>query len=150
LLESIPEKAYALASENPAWTIGEVLYHMIVAPRFLIKDVKMILGQNWLYRLVPIIIPRKFFDWLNKHLTRYGARTVSRGSLSVEYAKAHEAALKALTSVDDQDFEKSLYYPDWDPLLTGKVNLAKLFHYIKLHFDSHSQELLSIVKNIRD
>jgi len=150
LLESIPEKAYVLPSSNPAWTIGEILYHMIIAPRFMIKDIKMILGQNWLFRLIPVIIPKKLFDWLNKHLTRYGARNVSREFLLIEYKKAHEAALKALSNIDDKDFEKSFDYPDWDPLLSGKVTPERLFHYIKLHFDTHSQELISIAKNLSD
>ena len=42
LLDSIPVEAYDLPSDNPAWTVGEVLYHMSIAPRMLGKDVKMI------------------------------------------------------------------------------------------------------------
>jgi hypothetical protein len=150
LLGIIPEKVYALPSDNPAWTIGEVLYHMTIAPRYLIKDVKMILRQNWFYRLIPTVVPRNLFDWLNKHLTRYGARHVSRDFLANEYEKAHQATLKALAEVDDMDFEKSFVYPDWDPLLTGEVTLEKLFHYVKAHFDSHAQQLTLIIGNLND
>jgi hypothetical protein len=66
LLKSIPENAYPLLTDNPAWNIGQVLYHMSIVPRDLSRDVKMILRQNWLYRLIPIVVPKKLFDWLNE------------------------------------------------------------------------------------
>lgn len=148
LLNSIPEKAYDLPSDNPAWTIGEVLYHMSIAPRLMNRDVKMILGQNWVYRLIPILVPRRLFNWLNETLTRYGARNVSREFLSVEYEKAHRAALKALSEVDDQDFDRFVFYPDWDPLLSGEVTLERLFRYARAHFESHAKQLSLILENL--
>ena len=69
LLKSILENVYPLPTDNPAWNIGQVLYHMSIAPRTLSRDVKMILRQNWLYRLIPIVVPKKLFDWLNKPLS---------------------------------------------------------------------------------
>lgn len=141
LLESIPDEAFRLPSENPAWTIGEVLYHMSIAPRMLGTDAKMILNQNWLYRLIPVIIPKKLFDWLNKILTKYGARNLTREFLAAEYDKAHLATIKTLDEVKEADFEKKLNYPDWDPLLSGEVTLERLFHYVKLHFEVHSVEI---------
>jgi hypothetical protein len=150
LVESIPENAYPLPTDNPAWNVGQILYHMSMAPRNLRRDVKMILGQNWLYRLIPSVVPKKLFDWLNKHLTRYGARKVSQEFLAAEYEKAHKATLKALAEVEDKDFEKSLVYPGWDPLLSGEITLESLFHYVKKHFDSHAAQLTMIVKSMHD
>jgi hypothetical protein len=63
LLDSIPVQAYDLPSDNPAWTVAEVLYHMSIAPRFLGKDLNMIIRQDWLFHLIPIILPRRLFDW---------------------------------------------------------------------------------------
>lgn len=141
LLNSIPDEAFSLPSENPAWTIGEVLYHMSIAPRMLGTDVKMILNQNWFYRLIPAIIPKRLFDWLNKILTKIGARNLTREFLASEYDKAHLATLKALDEVKEAYFEKKLNYPDWDPLLSGEVTLERLFHYIKLHFEAHAEQI---------
>jgi hypothetical protein len=150
LLDSIPETAYDLPSDNPAWTIGEVLYHMSIAPRLLIRDVRMIVGQNWLYRLVPLVFPKRLFNWLNETLTRYKARNPSREFLTAEYEKAHRITLKALSEVSDKEFEKSVFYPDWDPLLAGEVTLEKLFHYVKAHFESHAKQILLISDNLDD
>jgi hypothetical protein len=149
LLDSIPEAAFGLPSDNPAWTVGEVLYHMSVAPRFVGLDVKMIVRQNWVYRGVAVVVPRALFDWLNKKLTRFGARKLSREFLALEYDKAHQSALRALDAVSDPDFEKQLYYPDWDPLLSGEVTLERLFHYVKAHFDSHAGRIRQIVESNR-
>lgn len=141
LLESIPDEAFGLPSDNPAWTIGEVLYHMSIAPRMLGTDVKMILNQNWFYRLIPAIIPKRLFDWLNKILTKFGARNLTREFLASEYDKANSATLKALNEVREIDFQKKLNYPDWDSLLSGEVTLERLFHYNKLHFDVHAVQI---------
>ena len=145
LLDEIPESAYRQPSDNPAWTIAEVLYHMSLAPRMIGTDVRMITGQSWYFRLVPVLFPRRLFDWLNIRVTRFGARRATRQSLAVEYDKVHAMALKALTSVSDQEFSKSLNYPDWDPLLSGEVTLEQLFHYIKAHFDGHAAQIRKVL-----
>ncbi len=118
-----PESAYHQPSDNNAWTIGEVLYHMSLAPRMIGTDVSMITGQSWYFRLVPILFPRRLFDWLNIRVTRFGARKANCRFLREEYDKAHAMALIALDSVSDQDFSKSLTYPDWDPMLSRDVTL---------------------------
>ena len=114
---------------------------MSIAPRFLGADVKMITGRNWVYRLAPILVPKRLFNWLNAVLTRHGARRLSREFLAREYDQAHQAALRALESVSEQDLQKSVYYPDWDPLLSGEVTVERLFRYIKSHFDSHAAQI---------
>ena len=145
LLDFVPDEAFGLPSDNTAWTVGEVLYHMSIAPKNLGKDVKMILGQSWLYKMFPKVMPKALFNWGNKHLTRYGARHMSREFLAQSYDDAHDLTLKALNTVTEADLRKHLEYPDWDPMLSGDVTLEKLFHYIKAHFDSHEAQIRQIV-----
>ena len=141
LLGSIPDEAFDLLSDNPAWTVREVLYHMSIAPRMLGRDVKMITGQNWVYRVIPYIVPKALFNGLNERLTRFGARNVTRESLADAYDEAHEAVMEALDQVAD---------PDWDPFLSGDVTLERLFRYIKVHFDSHAEQIRLIVGGAGD
>lgn len=148
LFNSILTKTYNLPSDNPAWTVGEVLYHTSIAPKMLSRDVKMITGQSWVYRLIPIIMPKQLFHWLNKILTQYGTRNASPEFLALEYDNAHQATLKALTEVNETDFNKHIQYPGWDPLLSGEVTRERLFRYIKVHFDSHANQLRQIVDGI--
>ncbi|MEZ4770639.1 MAG: DinB family protein [Caldilineales bacterium] len=150
LLASIPVDAYRLPTDNPAWNVGQVLYHMSLAPRLLGGDAKMIRGQSRLLRLVPAVVPRRLFDWLNKEWTRTRARNPSPAFLAGEYDKAHAAALRALAETDDADFQLRVHYPDWDPLLSGDVTLERLFHYVKAHFDSHAGQLRQTVTGQQD
>ncbi|MEZ4621213.1 MAG: hypothetical protein R2867_37720 [Caldilineaceae bacterium] len=77
LLDSLPEEALSLPSDNPAWTIRQVLYHIAIIPRYMIVEVVMIRRQVWLYQLLPRLIPKGLFDWLNVRITRLGAREVT-------------------------------------------------------------------------
>jgi hypothetical protein len=146
LLDSIPEEALSMPSDNPAWNIRQVLYHIAIIPRDVIVEVVMIRRQVWLYKLLPRLIPKSLFDWLNVHVTRLGARGKSRQDLAEAYDRSYRASLKALDSVGDADFDKSLYYPLWDPLLAGDVTVEYLFGYIKRHFDSHAAQIEKAVQ----
>ena len=141
LLDSIPDEAFAQPSSNPAWTIGELLYHMSIAPKLMVADVEIILRRPFLLTLLPKLFPERLFHWLNARLTRYGARHLDRQFLADAYDEAHERILQTFHRLDEADLQKSVHYPDWDPLLAGDVTLAYLFGYIKRHFDSHAADI---------
>ena len=141
LLQTIPDEAFGQPSGNPAWTVGEILYHMSIAPRFMVADVKLILQRPFLLKLLPKLIPEQLFHWLNARLTRFGARNLNRQFLANEYDKAHTRILQMLDELQEADLQISVQYPDWDPLLAGEVTLSYLFGYIKRHFDAHAADL---------
>ena len=145
LLDSWPDTAFDQPSSNPAWTIGELLYHMSIAPRMMVADVTMILQRPLLLKLLPKFFPESLFHWLNARLTRFGARNLDRQFLANEYDKAHHHILRTLHNLDETDLQKSVQYPSWDPLLTGNVSLIYLFGYIKRHFDSHAADIRTCV-----
>jgi hypothetical protein len=67
--------------------------------------------------------PQGIFDWVNKVATRHRGQKLGRVDLARQYDQATTRILATLASVDDDDFEKSATYPDWDPLLSGEVTL---------------------------
>ncbi len=146
LLETIPPEALELPTANPVWNVREVLYHMSLAPRFMLADTRMIIGytrqHRWLYGVIERFVPKRLFDWLNEIYTRFRARGASLQSLAAEYERAHQMATRALAEVADDQFEMSLRYPAWDPLLTGQITVEKLFRYVKDHYETHAQEVL--------
>lgn len=150
LLDSIPDEAFSQPSSNPAWTIGQVFYHMSIAPRFMILDVQMISGKRWIYRLLPRLVPKRVFNWLNVHLTRYGARNISRQFLSDSYDQAHATVLRVLDGLSETDFARSMPYPDWDVLLSGEVTMETLFGYIKRHLDSHAAQITDVLDHRKE
>ncbi len=141
MLDSIPEEDLSLPSGNPAWNVRQVLYHIAMIPGGINFEVTMIRKQVKLYQLLPRLVPKSTFDWLNTHVTRLGARRMTRQRLVDVYDRSCQVALQSLASVSDADFEISLYYPLWDPLLTGDVTIAYLFGYIKRHYDSHTTQI---------
>jgi uncharacterized damage-inducible protein DinB len=141
LLDEIPEEALARPSDNPAWTIGEVLFHMSLAPRFVVTDLRAILAQAWLARVFALLVPAVMFHRLNEFYTRRGARHLNRRFLAEAYDRAHERALRSLEALQEADFQKSLQYPGYDPLLSGDVTVERLFRYVKQHFEHHAGQI---------
>ncbi|MDX1414441.1 MAG: DinB family protein [Candidatus Promineifilaceae bacterium] len=145
LLAKIPDEALSRPSDNPAWTIGEVLYHMSLAPRLMVADVSMITSQRNVYQLFIKMIPQSLFDWVNKIYTRSKGSNLSRQELAAAYDQATAKILQTLHEVKDEDFRKSAAYPGWDPLLSGEVTLGHLFHYVKAHFEVHEQQIRRLI-----
>jgi hypothetical protein len=136
LLEDVSEDDFDELSLNPEWTIGEMLYHMSLAPHGLPLDVRLIRHLKWVPKL-----PAGLFNRLNIYFTRRGGKNATKASLAKTYDKAHAETIKALESVQEDEWVLGVQYPDWDPMLSGFVTLEKLFHYVKRHFDSHEKDI---------
>lgn len=141
LVERVPPSLYTQPSSNPAWTIGEELFHITLAPTMLTQDVRMFLKNPWYMRLIVKILNKKTFDRLNAWYTRLKGSRATPENLKQTYDRGHQAALTALLSLKDEDLERTLTYPNWDPQLSGKVTLAHLFHYITRHFKHHAKSI---------
>ena len=140
LLAEVPEDRLDEPSQNPDWTIREVLYHMSLAPRNLPADVRMIRHL----KVVPRF-PAGLFNRLNRYFTRRGARNLDKVGLAARYDQAHSRTLHALESIKDEEWAFGVQYPGWDPLLSGFVTMERLFHYIRQHFDAHADEVRSVI-----
>lgn len=141
LLAEIPDEALSLPSDNPAWTVGEVLFHMSLAPRFMVTDLKAIISRPFLAKVLLALVPGALFHRFNERYTRYGTQGRDRNFLAAQYDRAHARALRALDAVEEADFQKSVQYPGYDPLLSGTVTVEGLFRYIKLHFEAHAEQI---------
>ena len=141
LLAGIPDEAFSRPSDNPAWTIGEVLFHMSLAPRFVVTDLRFIISRAWLGKVFATLVPVSLFNRLNEFFTRYGSRGLNRRFLAEQYDQAHERALKSLEMIEEADFQKSLRYPGYDSLLSGSVTVERLYRYLKLHFEAHAAQI---------
>ena len=147
LLDSVPEALYPRPSDNPAWTIGEVLFHMSLAPRFLTADLRLIIGQAWISKLIGALIPKSLFDVLNEYFTRrWASRVMTREKLRRAYDTAHDNAMRALEKLKEDDFERLLEYPNFDELLSGVVSVEKLYRYITIHFNAHAEQIRRVIE----
>jgi small subunit ribosomal protein S15 len=66
LLELVPESDYSLPSSNPAWTVGDILFHITLGPRALALEVWLTLYARGLYQLAMRFFPSRMFNRLNR------------------------------------------------------------------------------------
>lgn len=141
LLESIPEADYALPTDNPAWTIGDMLYHITLGPRALTLELWMIIHFRGLFHFGMKFFPSKLFNRLNALFARRGTR-INRQVLRRTYEAGHAGIRSMLRRTKEQDFSKSVTYPaEFVSELGGEVSVERLFRYAQEHFEIHRQQL---------
>ena len=141
LLESIPESDYSLPTDNPAWTVGDILYHVTLGPRALSLEVWMIVHARGLFQLGMKYFPSKLFNWVNAIFARRGKR-INRQMLIKAYEAGHAGIRSRLRRTREADLQKSVVYPaEFVSELAGKVTVERLFRYVKGHFEVHSRQL---------
>lgn len=136
LIASLTDADWHRPSGNPTWTIGEVAYHITLAPRMLPADVRLI-RKGWRVPHPPAFL----FNRLNVLVTRLGARRLTRQAVKEAYDDAHAVALGALGTIGEDEWSKGLDYPGWDPQLSGHVTLERLFRYLSVHIEGHAQQI---------
>lgn len=141
LVELIPESEYSLPSSNPAWTIGDVLFHITLGPRALALEVWLTLHARGLYQLAMRYFPSRMFNRVNAWFGNR-KRRISRQGLLKAYGQAHTAINSRLKRTREEDLSKSVIYPkDYVSDLAGEVSVERLFRYVKGHFDAHEEEI---------
>lgn len=138
LANSLTAQDWKKTSSNPDWSVGQVMFHMTLAPRFVSSDLFLIRRMRWVPR--P---PAFLFHGLNRQYTRLGGRRFTPVTIRDEYDDAHGRALEALYRVQPDEWDLSVPYPGWDPLLSGDVTIRRLFHYLSLHFKHHEADIRS-------
>lgn len=136
LADSLSREDWTKPTPNPAWNVGEMMFHITTAPNFLPGDVWLI--QHLRFVLYP---PAFLFHRFNEWYTRRGARQYTLATIKQAYDKAHARTLQALDSIGDDDWQESAHYPNWDPMLSGTVTIEQLFHYVTRHFEAHAAEI---------
>jgi hypothetical protein len=104
-------------------------------------DLRVILCRPWLAKIFINLVPAGLFHRLNEFFTRYWSRNLSRTFLADQYDKAHERVMNSLEMLEEDDFQTSLKYPEFDPLLSGVVTVERLYRYMKLHFEVHAGQI---------
>lgn len=136
LLSALTDEDWPRPSGNEAWTVGQLMYHMTIAPRMLPTDVRIIRRGGRAPR-----VPAFLFNGLNVLMTRWGARKWTRLTVGQAYDEAHAATLAVLETIQDDEWARGVEYPDWDPMLSGFVTIERLFRYLPLHFEAHAGQV---------
>jgi hypothetical protein len=142
LIESIPESEYSLPTDNPAWTVGDMLFHITLGPRALALEVWMTIYANGLFGFTMRHFPSRLFNSVNAGFGRGRGQRVSRQGLLKAYGNAHAAIKSSLRRTREEDLLQSVVYPpDFVSDLAGEVTPERLFRYVRGHFEAHKATL---------
>jgi hypothetical protein len=141
LVASTPEKFYGHPSANPAWTIGDVLYHITLGPPAIRAEIWMIRYAPWLFSTALNNWTAGIFNRGNALFARHPKRITPK-TLIRNYERGHAGLMASLRSMREADFRKSIRYPDsFVTELAGVVSVERLFRYIKLHYELHASQI---------
>ncbi len=146
LLDSVPESAYSHPSDNPAWTIGDVLYHITLGPPAIRFEIWMLHRASWLMHIALNPLTSRIFNWGNALFGRL-PRRITRQRLLKAYENGHAGLISSLQRMDESDLRRSaLYPPEFVSELAGEVSIERLFRYVHGHFDVHAGQIRAALK----
>ena len=130
LLDSLTADDWKKKSANPAWSIGQLMWHVGRGMEFFpqaIENCRKGKGPN------P---PAFLIGPGNVLLTRLGSRGVTPESAREKYTRAHEALLACLDGIQDGEWSKGarIYGNDY--------TIASTFGEVAEHFREHEADIL--------
>lgn len=130
LLDSLTADDWKTKSANPAWSIGQLMWHLGRGMEFFpqaIENCRKGKGPN------P---PAFLVGPGNVLLTRFGSRGVTAESAREKYAHGHEALLACLDGIEDGEWSKGarIYGNDY--------TIASTFGEVAKHFREHEADIL--------
>ena len=139
LLATLAPADWTRPSLNPAWTIGEVLWH-IAGYLFLIPQQLV-----WLQTGTFPDQSQRSADELNRgnvQQTRAGAKAQTLISIAQAYEEGHALTLAALRRVRDDEWPIGVRMADMGPTFTGEYRtIETLFRYHARHFAEHAAQI---------
>jgi hypothetical protein len=140
LLDSVPESLYSHPSDNSAWTIGDVLYHITLGPPAIRFEIWMLRYAPWTFKALNNTTS-KIFNWGNALFARH-PKQITRQTLTKAYENGHAGLMSSLKRLRAEDFTRSVTYPEvFVSELAGEVSIERLFRYVSLHFDVHAEQI---------
>lgn len=132
LLGSLSDAERRRTSGNPAWTVGQLMWHLASGVGFMagvVHRARRGKGFN------P---PAFLVDRLNMLITRWGSRRATRRSITELYDTGHAKLIAALETIDDSEWGIG------SRSFGVSRTVESLFHSIKEHFDEHQADIQAV------
>jgi uncharacterized damage-inducible protein DinB len=147
-LDSLPDSSWRKPSTNPAWTNGQVLFHIALA--FILLPPLVSLAR--VFGRLPPRFSQGFaavldagtglFNWVNG-LGPIAAGTVyNRARLRRKFEAVYTSLQRILPSLDSAELRRGMYYPhQWDSLFRDYMTLEEVIRYPAVHMRFHLGQL---------
>jgi len=148
LLDSVTAQSWYERSDNPAWTNGQLLFHILLG--FIL--VQPLVRIMWLFARLPRQCSKGFaallnlstplFSRVNAIGPRMGSRIFNRNRLGSMYDRVYAGIVSRLNSTGDEELEEGMFYPNrWDPVFAEYMKLEDLFVYPTRHLKHHARQI---------
>ena len=148
LLSSLSDADWGAPSRNPAWTNGQLVFHMLFA--FMLIPSLFWLMRFWsslpdrysraFARILDLSTP--LFNRVNALGPRGQAAIFGRRRAGSIYDRVHRSILRKVDSIMDDDWGRGMNYPRrWDPEFGEFMTFEHLFRYPTQHFQRHVAQL---------
>ena len=148
LLDSLSEAEWAAPSRNPAWTNGQLVYHILFA--FILVPSLFWMIKFW--SRLPTRYSRGFAQVLNfttpvfNRINALGPRgqafVFGRKRAGAIFDRIHRSILKKVDSLHGGHWSDGMHYPRrWDPTFGDFMTFEDLFKYPPAHFEHHLGQL---------
>jgi hypothetical protein len=150
MLDSLDEEGWYRQSRNPAWTNGQLLFHITLG----FGLIPALLPIVKCFGKLPPVFSEKFaallnwstpfFNWINALAPRIGARIYKLDSLGRKFDKVHNTIIKRLYSIGDEEWKLGMHAPvKWDPARFEEfMQLEAFFRYPVAHFRHHKTQFV--------
>jgi uncharacterized protein (TIGR03083 family) len=129
LLDSLSEEDWKRKSGNPAWTVGQLMWHLGRGMEFFSETV------DYCRRGKAPNPPGFLIDIGNTILTRFGSRGATRESVGAKYDAAHEKLVALLDGVRDDEWHKGV-------TAYGRLHtIESVFRSVTEHFEEHEADI---------
>lgn len=148
LLDSLSEVDWEARSLNPAWTNGQLVYHILFAFMLLPSLFWMIkfwskLPRSYSLRFAQVLdLTTPLFNRINALGPRGQASVFGRKRAGAIFDYIYRSILKKVDSLRDDQWAAGMHYPRrWDPTFADFMTLEALFKYPPAHLEHHSSQL---------
>jgi hypothetical protein len=130
LLDSLSEEDWKKKSANPAWSVGQLMWHLGRGMEFFPQ------GIGYCRKGKGPNPPAFLIGPGNVLLTRFGSRGATPQSAREKYDAGHQDLIAALDGVQDDEWSKGarIYANDY--------TIASIFPEVAKHFREHEADIL--------
>ena len=130
LLASLSDEDWRKKSANPAWSVGQLMWHLGRGAEFSVQAVEYCRKGRAPNPPSWLIGPG------NVLLTRFGSRGATRASAGEKYDRGQEALLACLDGVRDDEWDKGarIYGSDY--------TIASAFRIVAEHYREHETDIM--------
>lgn len=143
-IDSLPDASWSKPSANPAWTNGQLLFHIAFA--FILVPPLVTLAR--IFGRLPTPLSRAFagvldlgtglFNWVNGLGPVAAGTLYNRHRLRRKFDAVQGSLRRILATLDATELRRGMYYPHkWDALFRDYMTLEEVIRYPTVHMRFH-------------